>query len=485
MRARVLYDMDVKPSFDPADIARWSGGVWRAQPVAPIRGFSIDTRSLQPGDLFIAVKGEHSDGHAYLSKAVAAGAVAVLIDQPSVLPDLSLPALVVPDTRAALMKLARGYRKTLNCRMIAVTGSVGKTTVKELTADMLRHVGITARTRGNWNNELGMPLSILTADPVTRYGVFEVGMSHPGELEPLCEVLSPDISIITCVGPVHIEYFENETGIAREKAAVYRALGPDGIAILNADDAKADLLRQEAGGRKLITVSSHNGADYVYTRLDPGRGTFQIREKATGDIIDMTAALPGEYFIMDAALSAAAARALGVGWTVIADAVRHYQPLSMRWNRRFVFGVHTVNDAYNANPVSVRAAIKAFLEEPAEGQRWLVLAGMLELGGEERRIHHELGAFIAQYPGLNLVTVGSRGAWIAEGAANVNGYRSHVHVAPDADGAARWLHDQVKSGDAVLFKASRGEAVENVLRGWIQLKEANHEGAGGQEGRIE
>jgi len=477
--------MDVKPSFEPADLARWSGGSWQIEPVMPINGFSIDTRSLQSGNLFIAIKGDQSDGHSYLAKAIAGGASAVMVDQVGSLDGLTVSALVVPDTRKALMDLARGYRKTLSCRMVAVTGSVGKTTVKELMADMLHHVGVTARTRGNWNNNLGMPLSLLQAHPDTKYGVFEVGMNHPGELDPLCDVLRPDIGIITCIGPVHIEHFESETGIAREKAAVYRALNQDGIAVLNADDAKADLLRKEAGGKRLITVSSHNGADYVYTRLDPTRGTFQIREKSSGDIVDMTAALPGEYFIMDAALSAASARAFGVGWTVIRDAIRHYQPLSMRWNRHLWFGVHTVNDAYNANPVSVRAAIKAFLEEPAEGQRWLVLAGMLELGAEERRIHHELGAFIAQYPGLQLVTVGAKGAWIAEGAVNVNGYRAHVQVMPDAAAAARLLNDHLKPGDAVMFKASRGEAVENVLREWIQLKEAQNERAGDKKGCVQ
>jgi len=482
MRTRVLYDMDVKPSFDPADIARWSGGSWRLDPVVSINGFSIDTRSLQPGNLFIAIKGEHADGHSYLAKAIAGGASAVMIDNVECLRGLSIASILVSDTRTAMLNLARGYRQTLSCRMVAVTGSVGKTTVKELIADMLHHVGVTSRTKGNWNNDLGMPLSLLSAPPDTKYGVFEVGMNHPGELDPLCEVLQPDVAIITCVGPVHIEHFENETGIAREKAAVYRALNPGGIAVLNADDAKADLLRQEASGKKLVTVSSHNGADYVYTRLDPSRGTFQIREKSSGDMVDMTAALPGEYFIMDAALSAAAVRALGVGWPVIRDAIQHYQPLNMRWNRHLWFGVHTVNDAYNANPVSIRAAINAFLEEPVEGQRWLVLAGMLELGVEERRIHHELGAFIARYPGLKLVTVGTRGSWIAEGAANVNGYRAQVQVMPDTSSAAGFLEKNLKTGDAVLFKASRGEAVENVLREWIQLKEAHHEGAGGKEG---
>jgi UDP-N-acetylmuramoyl-tripeptide--D-alanyl-D-alanine ligase len=463
--------MDEQLTFDPQDVARWAGGRWRLAPREPITGCSIDTRAIKPGHLFIALRGEHVDGHAYVVEALNRGASAVMVERAEAVP-ASLPCLIVPDVRVALMALAEGYRDTLSCRMVAVTGSVGKTTVKELLADMLHHVGITARTKGNWNNDIGMPLSLLATHPDTQFGVFEVGMNHPGELDPLCRVLRPDVSVVTCVGPVHIEHFENEGAIAEEKAAVYRGLKGKGIAILNADDPHAAALQRHTAGSRVVSVSSRPGADYVYRRVDPESGRFEILEPATRERVEMTAALPGEYFVLDAALSAAAARVLGVGWAVIRDAVQFYQPLSMRWNRHNWFGVHTINDAYNANPVSVRAAIQAFTEQPVRGTRWLVLAGMLELGEHEERRHREIGAFCARFPGLRLVAVGPRGAWIAAGAAAGGLPGSDIHAFPDGDAAAHFLAAALAPHDTVLFKASRGEAMENVLRQWIALKEA-------------
>lgn len=479
MRARALINMELKPTFDPVDLVRWSGGVWRNQSTAVVHGFSIDTRTIQAGDMFVAIKGEKTDGHAFIADAVSHGAVAVLVDNEACLNGWPIPALIVNDTKKALMDLARGYRATLRCNMIAVTGSVGKTTVKELIADTLQHVGITARTRGNWNNDLGMPLSILAAPPNIQFGVFEVGMNHPGELDPLCDVLKPDMGIVTCVGPVHIENFSSERAIAEEKAAVFRGLKKQGIAVVNADDAHAEVLLAEAAGNTIITVSSKTGADYVYRRVDPARGLFEIQEKSTGESYEFIAALSGEYFVQDAALCVATTRALGIGWPVIRDAIQFYQPLALRWNRHTYFGIYTVNDAYNANPVSIRAAIEAFMEEPVSGCRWLVLAGMLELGPNERQIHREIGAFVARHPSLRLMTVGHRGAWIAEGAIAGGMNRELISAVDNASAAAQVLFEKLAKHDAVLFKASRGEAVETVLREWKKLMEAHHERPGG------
>lgn len=469
MNARYLFDSAVMNDFNPADLARWTGGQWRGPAPQALRGFSIDTRTLQPGDVFVAIKGDASDGHAFLARALACGAAAVIVEREDALAGLALPHLVVASTRGALLALARGYRQTLDCRMIAVTGSVGKTTVKELLAGMLQPVGITARTRGNWNNDLGMPLSLLAAPPDARFGVFEVGMNHPGELDPLCDILAPDLAIVTCVGPVHIEHFDDETGIAREKAAVYRGLRGRGIAVLNADDAHAGLLRAAAEGNRVIEVSFRGGADVVCHRTGTN-GVFQIIERATGETEEFLAPLPGDYFAFDATLAAAAARAMGVAWSVIRNAIQHYQPLAMRWNRHLHAGVHTVNDAYNANPVSLRAAIQAFQEEPGMGHRWLVLAGMLELGADEERIHREAGAFIARQRELRLVTVGPRGAWIAEGAVAAGMPAGMIHAMPGHDDAAALLHASLRPGDAVLFKASRGEAADRVLTRWLELR---------------
>jgi len=477
MRSRCLFDTDVKNTFEPADIARWTGGAWSQPPRSAITGFSIDTRTLAPGDLFIAVRGETSDGHVHVGEAFARGASGVVVEDGVDASNAGIPALRVTGTRNALMDIAAGYRSTLAFRMTAVTGSVGKTTVKELLADMLQPVGVTARTRGNWNNNLGMPLSLLATPPDAQFGVFEVGMNHPGELDPLCRVLAPDIGIVTCVGPVHIEHFEDEAAIAREKAAVYRALQGRGTAIVNDDDRYAGLMHEAARGNRVVTVSARPGADYRYRRADAAHGRFELTEKQSGEVVELQTALPGDYFVLDAALSAAAARVMEVPWAVIRHAIQYYRPLALRWNRHTWFGVHTVNDAYNANPVSLRAAVQAFMEEPAEGSRWLVLAGMLELGAGEAAIHRSIGEHIARCHGLHLVTVGPRGAWIAEGAAAAGMPRERMHVMADHAAAAEWLDRVLAPGDAVLFKASRGESVEAVLEAWKKRRGAES-GAG-------
>ncbi len=472
MTTGYLFDTPVTHTFDTLDLARWTGGQWHGRPAGLIHGFSIDTRTLQPGDLFVALRGDRADGHNHLAAAFAAGASAVMVDRADSLHDSRLPHVLVEHTRAALLALGRGYRQTLTGRMAAVTGSVGKTTVKELLADMLTHIGVTARSKGNWNNDLGLPLSLLAAPPGLQFGVFELGMNHPGELDPLCDVLEPDVGIITCIGPVHIENFANEAGIADEKAAIYRGLRGRGIAIVNADDNYAGQLCRHARGSRLVMVSGKStAADYAYRRSDPARGRFEIRERDSGETVELSAPLPGEYFVMDAALAAAAARVMGAPWHAIRHAIEFYQPLAMRWNRQHVAGVHIINDAYNANPVSLRAAMQAYLEEPVKGARWIVLAGMLELGVEEERMHREAGVFVAGLDDVRLVTVGRRGAWIAEGARAAGMAADRLHVVSDHAAAARLLDEALAPHDAVLLKASRGESLEKVIAEWKTLRE--------------
>lgn len=469
-RSAVMTDQYVKHRFEPSDLAAWSEGCWHGGPAESISGFSIDTRTLQSGDVFVALRGEKSDGHQHLASAVQAGAVAVMIDDAHAAQGLDAPYLLVRDTRQALTALARGCRRALHMQQLAaVTGSVGKTTVKELLADMLAATGVTARSRGNWNNDLGVPLSLLAAPPDARFGVFEVGMNHPGELDPLCDLLEPDLGIVTCVGPVHIENFEDEAGIAREKAAVYRGLRGRGIAVLNADDKFADLLRGYAGGSRIIAVSRREPADYVFRRIEGSPGAFEIFEQESGHRVKMTAALPGDYFILNATLAAAAARAMGASWKAVTDAVQRYQPLTMRWARSTMHGVHVVNDAYNANPVSMRAAMQAFMEEPCAGRRWLVLGGMLELGANEQAYHRNVGASAKDFSDVQLLAVGERGAWIANGALEAGLAADRVRAAPDHASAARLLAECMEPGDAMLLKASRSEAMEKVLAGWAVI----------------
>ena len=233
--------------FSPGNLAKWSGGQWIGTPPKAISGVSIDTRTITPGNLYIALRGEHHEGHDFVGDAFSRGAAAALVGEfcAPVWKDKG-PLLTVKDTRKALMDLATGYRQSLALEMTAVSGSVGKTTVKEMIADALATVGPTARTKGNWNNDIGLPMSMLDIKASDKFGVFEVGMSHPGELAPLCSLLQPTLGVLTTIGPVHLEFFDSVQSIAREKGSVFASLPPNGLAVLCRDERWFDLLRSYA-----------------------------------------------------------------------------------------------------------------------------------------------------------------------------------------------------------------------------------------------
>ncbi len=451
------------PELAPLDLARWSGGAWSVIPAGPLRGAAIDTRALKPGELFVALRGEHGDGHDHLGAALKAGAGAALVRR-----DIhceGLPLLHVEDPKSALQALAAGCRATSRAHFTAVTGSTGKTTVKEMLADVLSMRAPTARTRGNWNNDIGLPLSLLGLEPEHRYGVFEVGMNHPGELEPLCTLLRPQAGIVTSVGPVHIEFFENEEAIAREKAAVVRAVGADGVVVLPADDPWFEVLRREVKGR-LLTTSLRGPADY---QAVPGSGlSFHVREASSGETADFKAPLPGDFILHDALLAIALGRQQGLPWEALVQAIADYHPIGFRWHQEQLDGVLVINDAYNANPMSMRAALQAFSRTPVTGRRWLVLGSMREMGRHARAGHLALGQEIAQGAWAGLLALGREGAWLAEGAQASGWTAERARVCGSAAEAADMLRAQVRAGDAVLLKASRGERLEDVVKVWRQ-----------------
>lgn len=452
------------PFFDPADLASWSGGRWRGAPPPAVKGFAIDSRAVKPGDCFVALAGSRTDGHEFLADARSRGAACALVraDRGLDAQQVGLPLLEVPDTRRALTDLARGHRARLKGVFIAVTGSSGKTSVKELIADFLSRIGSTARTIGNWNNDLGVPLSLLSMVSSDRFGVFEVGMNHPGELDPLCALVRPAASVVTCVGPVHIEFFETEEDIAREKAAVVRALPPEGCAILPADDRWFNVLRSYARC-PVTTVSMMAEADY---RVESGPGKcFAVTEWRTGETVVLEVPLPGRHVRMNIGLAAAVARRFGVPWAEILESVKAFRPPPMRWETITAGGVVFVNDAYNANPLSMRAALEAFAEEGADTRRWLVLGGMRELGRHAPYYHREVGRTMASGPWEGAVFVGEEACWMAEGAREAR-FAGFLATAPDVESAVELLAGRLREGDRVLLKASRALRLERAIELW-------------------
>lgn len=451
------------PLFRAEDLSAWCGGRWSPPPAEAIRAVGTDTRSLASGSLYVALRGERFDGHAFLEEAFRRGAAAALVDSPvSMPPSPSRPLLVVDDTRPALLQLAAGYRATLPMRRLGITGSVGKTTVKEMVADLLGTVGPTVRSKGNWNNDIGLPLSLLSAEPETKWGVFEIAMNRPGEIAALSAVLAPEWGVITTIGAVHLEAFPSVEAIAREKAEMARALPEDGRVFLNRDDEWVDLLRR-AARCPATEVSLVGEADFQVEALEAATGAFTVRERVSGDRVNLRVPLPGRHMIGNALLAVAVARTAGVPWERLVPALAGYKPPALRWAREPVGDWLVVNDAYNANPISMRAAADAFALMPVAGRRWLVLGGMLELGATEEEEHRSLGRYLATGPWAGLVGVGPRGAWIADGAHEASRNAWPVGRCADPAAAAAWVRAQLRPGDAVLLKASRGEKLERVL----------------------
>ena len=448
--------------FAPSDLARWSGGAWQHAPAAPLTGVSINTQTLQRGDLFFALLGTKADGHDFVADALARGAAGAVVNRKFAKKNPTLPLLVVADPAAAMRALAAGYRDTLTATFVAVTGSVGKTTVKEMTADLLATVGPTARTHGNFNNDLGLPLSLLAMAPDAQFGVFELGMNHPGELAPLCKLLRPTVGIVTMVGPVHFEFFASVQAIAEEKAELLRCLPKDGLAVLDAEGDWFDLLRAAAPCR-LVTTALGLPADYTAGIAPELNGAFTVTERATGDVIALQNAVPGAHNIRNALLAVAAARAQAAAWDNIRAALAAFQLVGLRWQRSAWHGAALINDAYNASPPSMAAALRTFMETPATGQRWVVLGGMLELGDAAEDLHGELGRVVAGLPDIRLITVGELGAWVAAGAFEAGLPADRIEICDGCAAAAEFLRARLQAGDAVLLKASRGEKLERVL----------------------
>ena len=460
------------PTFSGDALARWAEGTWdpAPPPAGPLSGVFHDTRKGVRGALYAALKGPRFDGHAFVDAALASGAAAALVDRGYARSPAAAgaPLLRVTDTREALRRLALGYRRDLAVEIVAVTGSAGKSTVKEMTAHLLEGAMRVARTRGNWNNDIGLPLSLLAMERDTRIGVFEVGTNHPGELAPLCSLLEPRWGLLTNVGPAHLEYFGTLAGVAREKSTVLRAVPPDGTCVLWTGTERFEDLRSAVPGR-LVTVALEGRADYLGAGAPGGDSDASVAETATGERFVFKPPLPGRHNLLNALFAVAVARGHGMGWEAIRAGFDSFTPLPMRWARTTAGGLTWIEDEQNASPLSMRAALETFAATPAEGRKWLVLGGMLELGPDEERYHRDVGRLAARSRCDGLVAVGGRGGWIADGAAEAGMPEARIARCGNAASAASVLFERTKRGDTVLLKASRAMRLEDVRSEYVLL----------------
>ena len=420
---------------------------------AEVTGVAIDTRKLQPGDLFVAIKGERADGHDYLDEAAARGAVAALVTRKV---DSELPQVLVNDAVLALGDLASAVRAQRDVRVIGITGSNGKTTVKTLVASILSRHGRIHVSAGNFNNELGLPLSLLSMPRDTEYAVFEMGAGKPGDIAYLAAIARPDIGLVTLIAPAHLARMGSIEGVAETKGALYQALPADGIAIINADDAFASFFGGLAGARRQLRFGLDQpadvGADIIEQRVD---GSRFVLSTPHGDA-EVALPLPGRHNIANALAATAVALALEVPLETIVAGLEQVPGVAGRLRREVMGGGWTlIDDSYNANPSSMAAAIDTLLL--AGGERWLVLGDMAELGVDARALHAGIGARARERGVDRLFAVGPLGV------ATVEAFGAGGEHFDDKAALIAALKSRVHAGVTCLVKGSRSAGMEQVV----------------------
>ena len=444
----------------------------RLASAAMVTGWSIDSRTVQAGDLFFALRGPTHDGHAYASAVAAKGAVAVVVDRDV---DVSCPVIRVPDVYAALRQLATLLRQrwARQCwggqrstgKIVAVTGSAGKTTTKEVIAEMLS-VGLrTAKSEGNLNNEIGLPLSLLRIADEAQVAVVEMGMNHAGEIRRLAEIARPDVGVVTNVGYAHIENFESVEGIAGAKRELIESLGADGIAVLNADDARVAAMSRAHVGRAILYGQSEN-ADVRAEDVELAKDGVRFRVGS----VKFESTLTGHHNVSNILAGVAVARACGIAPERLQDRVRTLQPGKMRGERIEVRGLTIYNDCYNSNPDAVRAMLEVLRDTPAK-RRIAVLGEMLELGHWAEALHRGVGSYAVECGVDVLVGIGGAAGFMLDAAMH-NGLRASAALFfDDPVLAGQRLRPLATSGDAILFKGSRGVHVEKALEAFLHASQ--------------
>lgn len=452
-----------------AEVASATAGVLAdgADPAVVVGGpVGVDSRTGQPGGLFAAVVGEHHDGHAFAAEAVHAGAVAVLAQHP-----VGVPAVVVDDVVAALGRLASAVRRRLpGLHVVGITGSSGKTGTKDLLAELLEQLGPTVAPPGSFNNEIGLPLTVLTADPTTRFLVLEMGARGRGHVADLVRVAAPDVGVVLNVGSAHLGEFGSREAIAAAKGELVEGLPADGLAVLNADDPIVLAMAARTRAR-VVTVGCGRSAQVRAEDVvldERGRARFAL---VTADgRAEVSLALVGEHQVGNALAAAAVALDAGADLPLVARVLSAARPRS-RWRMEVVEradGVTVINDAYNANPESVRAALKA-LVAMANGRRtWAVLGEMRELGEDTVAEHDALGRLAVRLDVNRLVVVGEAARPIHLGAALEGSWGNETVAVPDVDAAIALLRRELRPGDLVLVKASRVVGLERVANALLE-----------------
>ncbi len=470
------------------EIAEWTGGESHFFGGASVNtectGIAIDSRNVSDGDIFVAIKGERVDGHDYIESAISSGAVCIIADHipESVYSvDASFAMILTSDPTSSVGDIAHSYKNRINVRTVGVTGSVGKTTTKELIYAVLNERFKVHKTEGNHNNELGLPLSLLDMDRDTDVAVLEMGMSNFGEIAHLSKISEPDFGVITTIGTSHMETLGSRENICKAKMEIVEGLKKNGELVLCADEPLLLAFRQSDYNPTYISVYNAE-AEFraVNVRYADNSTSFDIMHNREM-ITNLTVPALGIHHVY----SALFAYAIGVKFGLDADTIRQgfmkFQNAAMRQSIYEIGGVKIIDACYNASPESMRASIEVLCElsRQSGGARKMALLGdMRELGAETRKLHENIGAYVADKKLDKLFTYGLAASSIATGA-KANGMRAEdVYDNPDITdplASGRSILDAVRPGDIILFKASRAMAVEKIL-GFLRENENNFRG---------
>jgi UDP-N-acetylmuramoyl-tripeptide--D-alanyl-D-alanine ligase len=448
-----------------------------------IRQISLDSRSVKPGDLFVAIKGDRFDGHDFVGAALARGAVGALVHDGYRVDAAALKrgakqsdpfVLGARDPLFAYQQLATHHRSRFAIPVVAVTGSNGKTTTKEMVASVMAHRWKILKTEGNLNNRIGVPQTLFRLNGRHEGAVIEMGVDNLGQTTRLCEIVRPTIGIITNIGPDHLEFFGSMDGSAQAKAELLDLLPSGGTAVLNRDDPYYDYLASRARCR-VISFGFSSKADVQATdvKFDGRDGTIfrlLLPGKVRHTIVHIR--VQGAHNVTNALSAAAVGSVLGLPGAVIAQGLARFRPAAMRSQIVVSHGVKIINDCYNANPASMKAAVQLLAQTEGGGRKVAVLGDMLELGPEGATMHEEVGGFAARQGIDRIIACGPLARRLADGARRAGMDGERIDEVTDAASAAALVKGFIKPGDVVLVKASRGMKLEQVVQALQAQKRA-------------
>lgn len=443
-------------------IAAVTQGALRGDGARLVKGVCTDSRALEADCLFIALKGEHFDGHDYLGQAVEKGAGALLVNKGHWEGAANgIPVIVVDDTRAALGRLAAAYRQQLDLPLIAVAGSNGKTTTKELIASVLRQKLSLVWSPSSFNNEIGVPLSLLQLKSSHQTGIFEAGTNHPGELAPLIQMIAPRFSVITSIGREHLEHFKDLEGVAAEEGAAAQFVQGSGKVFIGGDNGFVERIAARTRA-EVVTVGFGQGCAWRVTDVRPELKSTAFSVQGPSKTFSGAYRIPliGPHQCVNATFAIALGAELGLTRPEVQAGLAQSKAAKMRleiWENQ---GIRVLDDCYNANADSMLAALKTLTSFPCQGRRVAVLGDMAELGSHSDTAHEEVGKAAAELGVGLLVSVGSKAGLMAKGARNAGLHR--VLEFPGVEGASSAVRSFLKAGDVVLIKASRVMKLEKI-----------------------